>query len=108
MLPINNSDTAWLIVADYNQENNLHYEDLKEDVLNPNVNQWCWEYDDYEEACGEKVGGDEDWLNITIRGHGSVGGRLMKEIGGAIETLVVGDIIGARGIGRKVGGHASR
>lgn len=38
MTPINNSDTAWLIVCDYNQDNDLPYEDLKEDILNPEVN----------------------------------------------------------------------
>jgi hypothetical protein len=40
MIPINNSDTAWLIVSDYNQDNDLPYEELREDVANPNVNEW--------------------------------------------------------------------
>ncbi len=44
MIPINNSDTAWLIVSDYNQENDKFYEDLREDVLNPTTNLWVWEY----------------------------------------------------------------
>ncbi len=44
MLPINNSDTAWLIVADYNQENDKFYEDLIEDVIDCNVNDWDFEY----------------------------------------------------------------
>jgi len=44
MIPINNSDTAWLIVTDYNQDNNLPYEELREDILNPNVNDWWYEY----------------------------------------------------------------
>ncbi len=39
MIPINNSDTAWLIVADYNQDNNLPYEELREDIVNPEINQ---------------------------------------------------------------------
>jgi hypothetical protein len=43
MVPVNNSDTAWLIVSDYNQDNDLLYEDLREDVLNPDVSQWCYE-----------------------------------------------------------------
>ena len=42
MTPINNSDTAWLIVTDYNQENGKYYEELREDVLNPDVNLWIW------------------------------------------------------------------
>ncbi len=42
MIPINNSDTAWLIVSDYNQENNKFYEGLREDVYNPNINDWIW------------------------------------------------------------------
>lgn len=44
LIPINNSDTAWLIVADYNQDNNLPYEDLKEDIISPNVDEWFLEY----------------------------------------------------------------
>jgi hypothetical protein len=40
MTPINNSDTAWLIVSDYNQENGISYEELREDVLNPEINQY--------------------------------------------------------------------
>lgn len=43
MIPINNSNTAWLIVADYNQENDLYYEELREDILDPDVNNWDWE-----------------------------------------------------------------
>lgn len=39
MLPINNSDLAWPIVADYNQENDIGFpKDLREDILNPEVN----------------------------------------------------------------------
>ncbi len=44
MIPINNSDTAWLVVSDYNQENGKYYEDLREDIYNPNVNDWNWAY----------------------------------------------------------------
>jgi hypothetical protein len=41
LLPINNSDTAWLIVSDYNQDNAIGYPDyLREDIDNPDVNDW--------------------------------------------------------------------
>lgn len=41
MVPINNSDTAWLIVADYNQDNGIGFPDaIREDVLNPDCNNW--------------------------------------------------------------------
>jgi hypothetical protein len=43
MNPINNSDTAWLIVSDYNQDNDLFYEELREDILNPEMNDWYYE-----------------------------------------------------------------
>lgn len=44
MKPINNSDLAWLIVADYNQDNNIGFpDDLREDVLNPDGDQWRYE-----------------------------------------------------------------
>jgi len=43
MIPINNSDTAWLIVSDYNQENDIGFpEQLREDVLEVNVNDWYY------------------------------------------------------------------
>jgi len=44
MIPINNSDTAWLIVSDYNQDNGKYYNELREDVYNPEVNEWDWEF----------------------------------------------------------------
>jgi len=44
MIPINNSDTAWLIVTDYNQDNDLPYEELREDILTSDGNQWHHEY----------------------------------------------------------------
>ncbi len=44
MLPINNSDTAWLIVSDYNQENDKYYEELRDDIDNPEVNDWHINY----------------------------------------------------------------
>jgi hypothetical protein len=41
VIPINNSDTAWLIVSDYNQENSIGFpEELREDILNPSTNLW--------------------------------------------------------------------
>jgi hypothetical protein len=41
MIPINNSDTAWLVVSDFNQDNAIGYpDDLREDVLNPDINDW--------------------------------------------------------------------
>ncbi len=44
MIPINNSDTAWLIITDYNQDNGKFYEELRNDVLNPNTEQWSPEF----------------------------------------------------------------
>lgn len=44
MLPVNNSDTAWLVVADWNQENGKHYKELIEDIIDPDVDAWCNEY----------------------------------------------------------------
>lgn len=43
MVPINNSDTAWLIVADYHQDNAIgHPDELREDVYNPEINDWYY------------------------------------------------------------------
>jgi hypothetical protein len=44
VIPINNSDTAWLIVSDYNQDNSIGYPDcLREDIYNPEVDRWFQE-----------------------------------------------------------------
>ncbi len=52
MIPINNSDTAWLIVSDYNQDNNLPYQELREDIYCPSINDDCFDG-------GSSVGGYE-------------------------------------------------
>ncbi len=44
MVPVNNSDTAWLIVSDYNQDNGIFYEDLREDILDPQIDKGDWEW----------------------------------------------------------------
>jgi hypothetical protein len=44
IIPINNSDTAWLVVSDFNQENSLPSEDLRNDILNPDTEQWSPEF----------------------------------------------------------------
>jgi len=59
MIPINNSDTAWLIVTDYNQENNLPYEELREDILNPETNHWIWELNVHMIIASCTVGSDD-------------------------------------------------
>jgi hypothetical protein len=68
MTPINNSDTAWLIVSDYNQDNDLPYEDLREDILNPETNFWCWEWR-FRDMC--KLGGifgvDDNCVGVNNR-----------------------------------------
>jgi hypothetical protein len=72
MLPINNSDTAWLIVADWNQDNGKFHEELMEDVLEPAINNWYYKngmnllenplldstIDVGGFACGVRVGND--------------------------------------------------
>lgn len=68
MIPINNSDTAWLIVADYNQDNNLPYEDLKNDIYCPAINDWMW----------------EDYQSINIKSYFSVEGY---SVGGGFSNV---------------------
>lgn len=59
MLPINNSDLAWLIVSDYNQDNNIGFpDDLREDILDPKVNDWYYKNGNGpQETGGFAVGG---------------------------------------------------
>ncbi len=56
-MPINNSDTAWLIVSDYNQDNNVGFpDDLRDEVVEIKDNIWCWEYDNQSCCYGFDVG----------------------------------------------------
>jgi hypothetical protein len=71
MTPINNSDTAWLIVSDYNQDNGKFYEELREDVLNPEVNQYHFEHTIFVPYC---VGGDNYHNNQVGVELGHLGG----------------------------------
>ena len=93
MTPINNSDTAWLIVSDYNQDNGKFYEELREDILNPEINNWllCGEYNNglvgnswdgnyvgdfghrvgSNDSFGEAVGSQWYTFNPTLKVHGS-------------------------------------
>ncbi len=89
MNPINNSDTAWLIVTDYNQDNNLPYEDLREDILNPEINQWVSEHVD------RQVGSTESTFESTV-----------SCVGDGYVVLVGGEWVGEhRWIGTLVGCH---
>ncbi len=87
MTPINNSDTAWLIVSDYNQDNGKFYEDLREDVLNPVTNDGCYDYEYNPNWRGLSNVGccnsleshvghiPDEILNVTVGGgYGGVGG----------------------------------
>jgi hypothetical protein len=96
MLPINNSDTAWLIVSDYNQDNNLLYNDLREDVLDPNINNWIWDWTmgNIGGMKGRGVGGlfrmyevgSNIWEGIHVGGNGVDG----VDVGGSFAGQLVG------------------
>ncbi len=60
MTPINNSDTAWLIVTDFNQDNGKFYADLRESIINPEIDQWCIEWRHAE----PEVGGNQMNENV--------------------------------------------
>lgn len=105
MTPINNSDLAWLVVSDYNQDNGLPYEDLREDILNPEIEQWHWQFDEFYSGIGRFVGSEEDFVN-TI-GRSGVGDRSDRGVGGVINSLQVGDVVGYRNIGKRVGSNAA-
>jgi hypothetical protein len=83
MTPINNSDTAWLIVSDYNQDNDLFHEDLREDVLNPEIDQWRYEYRiDYG------VGGIHEgrWVGSDVIGGREVGNNQCWQVGSRFDS----------------------
>ncbi len=95
MTPINNSDTAWLIVSDYNQDNSIGYPDcLREDINNPEVNSWYYEFKrDYPSVgesapisagvgLGSMIGGQNLVMNFTY----DVGGNAGDSVGGHYES----------------------
>jgi hypothetical protein len=99
MIPINNSDTAWLIVSDYNQDNGIGFPDeLREDILNCNANDW-----DHIAIRGD--GG----TNVGGRGRGSgVGGisiSILYVEGRFVGTMAAYDKVGGFSLGNLVGGY---
>ena len=98
LIPINNSDTAWLIVADFNQDNSIGYPDcLRDDIISPNINDWDHhEYVGNFNKLGHGVG--------SVFGCGKVGNRSTSDnmVG---MTISVG--VGGTGCSFLVGGHVS-
>ncbi len=100
MTPINNSDTAWLVVSDYNQENNLPFEELREDILSPDINQWHYEY--HNKVVGARcrsglvgdIGGNTATTDTSRVGREgfvcSVGSHLGKNVGGIADGVCGG------------------
>jgi len=99
MLPINNSDTAWLIVSDYNQDNNLPYEELKEDVLNCNVNDWTYEYDKNDTAVvGNSFGmgsvGGFGSAKVNSERSTGVGDEIPRNVGSGFTSEFTSELVG--------------
>ncbi len=123
MIPINHSDTAWLIITDYLQDNNLPYEDLREDILNPEINNWDWEnrsgngyLDGHHVVYGAGVGQSGGRINNGIEILGWDGYNVgdyaqmfnlyhvgASDVKGNYNPLSVGDCSG--NMGTFVGGH---
>lgn len=106
MIPINNSDLAWLVVSDYNEDNGIGFPyELREDVYNPEVNDWsqlfpyhyCAETIFASAECSgitTGVGGFTSWScsvgnNSNI---GTVGTSREENIYGGREMLVGGNL----------------
>ncbi len=94
MNPINNSDTAWLIVSDYNQDNNLPYEELREDIADPETNQWHW----WSSISGvgsnfDIVGGQGGGDRTDVNGN-SVVGALDDEVGCRVQDRSGASMVG--------------
>lgn len=84
MIPINNSDLAWLVVSDFNQDNSIGYPDeLREDVHSPEINNWCYEY---------------------YPSPKYVGSAHAEHVGGCLNSSNVGHIVGMRNRNNIVGG----
>ncbi len=85
MIPINNSDTAWLIVSDYNEDNSIGYPHcLREDIANPDINGWHYVHD-----TSDKVGSRASLQVGTIyMGDSDEVGGSDYVVGGAAEPVV--------------------
>ncbi len=106
MIPINNSDTAWLIVSDYNQENDLPFDALREDILNPDIDQWC--YESRNNGVGFDVSAIGSYMGLAIA-VGAIAFFLDRrpigvEVGGGNERVGSSSLIRGLEVG---GNHAS-
>ncbi len=97
MIPINNSDTAWLIVSDYNQDDNIPFNDLREDIVDPDIDRWHWAWNTYSSI----IGGVEYMIEM----NDEVGCGLNYQVGG----IGYGQTMHLAGsqivLGNRVGGH---
>lgn len=111
MTPINNSDLAWLIVSDYNQDNNIPgADDLREDVYNPEINDWTAEHIYF--GIGVTNRGCPHLVNPVggiPTGHMDTGGIVGAEIGQNVgQNSIAGSHVGDEMQGIYVGGRHYR
>ncbi len=102
MLPINNSDTAWLIVSDYNQDNAIGYPDcLREDIDSPNINEWNFE--SYGITVGGRMG---EWVGDDVNHCSHVGSNVGSNICNTVgtEPYAYNEVGSSSPIGEYVGG----
>ncbi len=91
MLPINNSDTAWLIVSDYNQDNGKFHEELREDILDPETNHWIYLHR-YDKVIGPVgISGYTSQGEVGDIDDAGVGGLCSKTVGFYDENYVGGN-----------------
>ncbi len=97
MIPINNSDTAWLIVSDWNQDNGRYHEELREGILNPETNQWHYNF----RISGVGVGGGMSGLAGSD--VWDLFGLEVLEVGAGVDTsqLHVGGVFDGQYVGDK-------
>ncbi len=95
MLPINNSDTAWLIVSDFNQDNGKFYEQLREDIIDPDVDRWWWSWETYSSVIGgvEYMIYMNDEVGCGFSNHvGGIGYGMTMHLGGS--HILLGNYVG--------------
>lgn len=103
MIPINNSDLAWLITSDFNQDNNIGFpEELRQDIISPNVNDWHHEEDRLNNDMGPMLGEVVGDLagNFPTVGFGNL--ELPEGVGDYVPRRVW---VIAAPISKYVGGH---
>jgi len=108
MNPIDNSDFALLVYCDWLADNERYTEEqeIRENITNPDTNNWDYEHRFSVGGVGGVVGGGDGRVGGSFGGGDVVGGVDGGVDGGGVGGGVDGGVGGGFGVG--VGGYSRR